>query len=193
MDKKEEINKDRLGKIVELAKRGVGGEKETAIRLVKKICSQYNLNFDDVMNNTNIEKCVLEIKKGDTQLGVQIIARYGHTKYGDQVRERSDGKALLFETTKEKYIEVINAYSILSHKYREEKKILTESFESAFFTKHNLFYQPTDEEFKKMNDESLLNEKKKTKKQIEKEEKERRMAIAVMSGLDDVYIRKQLK
>lgn len=193
MDKKGDVNKELLGKIVALAKNGVAGEKENAIRIVKKLCSQHNLNFDDVMNDTNIEKCVLEIKRGDAQLGVQIIARYGHTKLGDQVKERYDGKALLFETTKEKYIEVVNAYSILSHKYREEKKILTESFESAFFSKHNLYYQPTPEERKKMMEKIAEEENKKTKAQKEKEEKERRMARAVMSNLDDVHIRKQLK
>lgn len=193
MDKKGDVNKELLGKIVALAKNGVAGEKENAIRIVKKLCSQHNLNFDDVMNDTNIEKHILEIKKGDLQLAVQIIARYAKMSLDGDVRNSYDGRSVMFETTKEKYIETVNAYSILSHKYKEEKKILIKSFEDAFFSKHDLFYKPTQEERERILKKRLAEEKKKTKAQREKEEKERRTAIAIMSNLDDVHIRKQLK
>ena len=193
MELKKDIDKEKLGKIVALAKHGIGGEKENAIRIVKRLCSQHDLNFDDVMNDTNIEKHILEIKKGDIQLAIQIIARYAKMSMGGDVMVSRDGRSILFETTKEKYIETVNAYSILSHKYREEKKILVASFESAFFSKHNLFYQPTDKERAEILEKRLMEEKKKTKAQREREEKERRTAIAIMANLDDVQIRKQLK
>lgn len=38
-----------LIKVIEVAKRGIGGEKNSAIRLVKKECEKRGLNFDEAM------------------------------------------------------------------------------------------------------------------------------------------------
>lgn len=186
------LDKEYLGKIVALAKGGVGGEKKNAIALVKKLCALHNLEFKDVMNDTGIEEFYLDCKKNERQLVIQIICRYAHTKLDDKIGGSYGGTRFYFNTTKEKYIETLNAYSVLSNKLKEEKKIVLASIEDAFFSKHNLFYQPTDKEWKKIERERAKKEKEKTDKEKAEEEKKRKMAQAVMRGLDDVSLYKQL-
>jgi len=41
--------REKLDKIIELAKRGQGGEKESALRLAKRMCNQLGLNFNKEM------------------------------------------------------------------------------------------------------------------------------------------------
>ena len=189
----EKLDKEYLGKIVALAKGGVGGEKETAIRLVKKLCDKHFLNFDEVMNDKGVGKFYLDFKRGERQLAVQIICRYAHMALDDSMYGSRDGLRIYFETTKEKYIETLNAYAVLSKKLKEEKQIVVSSIEDAFFSKHNLYYQPTPEERKKIERRQKAKEKKKTEKEKAEEEKSQKMARALLHGLDDVELYKQLK
>lgn len=110
----------------------------------------------------------------------------------DAIMSSHDGLRLYFKTTKERYIETMNAYSVLAHKFKEEKSILVESFESAFFSKHQLYYTPTDKEREKILREIRAKNKKKTAKEREEEAKKERLAEAMTRGLDDVNIHKQL-
>ena len=38
---------EKLGKIKALAERGVGGEKETAMRMYEELCRKYNISDDE--------------------------------------------------------------------------------------------------------------------------------------------------
>lgn len=187
-----ELNKDLLGKIVALAKGGVGGEKQNAIRLVKKLCVKHNLKYEDVMNDSGVAEFHLDFKRGEKQLAIQVICRYARMKLDEDLWSSRDGLRMYFKTTTEKYVETVNAYEILSRKYKEEKQIVIDSLEDAFFSKHNLFYQPTEAERKKMERRERDKEKKKTEKEKAEEEKKIKVARALMGGLDDVHLLRQL-
>lgn len=188
----DKLNKEYLGKVVRLAKEGIDGEKENAIRIVKKLCAKHDLNFEDVMNDTGIEEFYIDFKRGETQLVVQIIGRYAKAHRNDEILPSNGGQRLYFKCTKERYIETINAYSVLAHKFKEEKGILVESFEHAFFKKHQLYYQPKPEEIPDIVKELRERDKNKTAKDREADAKKERLAEAMTHGLDKVNIHKQL-
>lgn len=177
--------KERLGKIVALAKNGIGGEKTAAMKVLKQLCKKYELHLDDVLNDIGLEDFHFDIKKWQAQLAVQIIARYAYTKKGEPVGFNRFRTRVFFKTTKEKYIETVNAFSILSRLYQTEQKEFKATFFDGFLYKHNLFYQMTPEE-----------EKEHFEKQnpLTPEEREKlRLAEALAMGMKDAKLHKALK
>lgn len=196
-----DLNRDRLGKIVALAKGGVGGEKENAIRMVQKICKEHNLNFDDVMNSLDVEE--FEIKydtKDEERVLIGCIFKYGLLHADDPVmtRERSfrwmktKEKSLSFTTTKSKYVEVLNAFSVLKRKFKEERKIADEAFHDAFRKKHDLFYDPTPEERERIEKRMKEEKDKKTDKEKADDAQKAMMAMGIVGALNNADIHKQL-
>lgn len=191
MEKK--LDKEFLGKVIALAKGGVGGEKANAIRIVKRICAEHGLEFDDVMNESDVKEYYIDIVKKYKQVAIQIILRYGLLDYEDGIHDSYSGDRLYFKTTAEKFIETQNAYDVLIAKYKEERAALEEAFESAFLRKHDLYYKfKSREEHLEALKRQRERENKRTEAQKKKDEKAERMAQGLRFGLDDVDILKQL-
>lgn len=181
--------KDRLGKIVTLAKNGVGGEKTTAIKMVKSLCEKYDLEYDDIMSNQQeVSEYTVEFKtKEEEDILCGCIYKYAYLTYDDSILESVYYKKLTFKTTPERYIETINAFGVLKNIYKKEKIKIQAAMLEAFRVKHDLFYSPTEEEWEKIN-------KKKEKKEedlVDKWEKER-LINNLSSVMDDVELHKRL-
>jgi hypothetical protein len=131
----------RLGKIVELAKRGVGGEKAAAIKLVKRICRQRGIEFDDVMEATTIREYSLDYKtKAELEVLAQVVLRFGNIEGADRgVSYRPWVKELYFRTTPDRYIEVVNAAAAYLAAFRRERRRIIKDLPNAFIIKHHLF------------------------------------------------------
>lgn len=183
MKKMNEIN-EKLGKIVALAKNGIGGEKENALRIVKALCKKHHLDFDQVMDTSDqVREYTLKYKtKEEDRLLTHIIIRYAYD--GDQdagpIGTNEYRKVLFFKSTYEKYIEVLNAASVLLLAFKKEKKKAKDAVMYGFFEKHDLYANPS-----KKRDHS---------KKISKEEEAlRAMGSSMSEAMDDVHIRKQLQ
>lgn len=188
IEKISEADQERLGKIVALAKNGSGGEKANAIRIIKKICKQHGLDFDEVMNDEyrTVKEFTISYRSNDEkEVLVCCVYRYAFLKYGDDLWGVYP-KKMGFKTTPEKYIETLNAFSVLKGLYKKEKKIIEQATFLAFRKKHELFYNPTAEEWKK------INKQRKGKKDTEEDLKRERMAENMSRSMEDAEIHKQL-
>jgi len=172
----------QLGKIVALAKRGVGGEKATALKMVRTICKRHSLDFDEVMNDVKLtDHCLVLKTRNHFKLGIQIVAHYGiYDEDHLHIGESLDKKHLYFETMQEKYIETINAYEVLSRLYEKEKKRMNTAFILGFYQKHDLFLP-----FK-------LKKNKGDKRPTEKEMEEYRRGAKLAEDMEDAKIQKLL-
>lgn len=126
----------RLGKMAELAKNGVGGEKENALRKVREICDAHGLDFDKVLANEEERRprTVAFKNKLDERLLVQVILRYGDPTENEIFRRRGK-KELMFETTDSAYMEAIVALDVFRTAFNEELDL----FFRAFVYRHNIF------------------------------------------------------
>lgn len=175
---------EKLQKIVTLAKRGEGGEKETAIALVRKLCAQHGLSFDEVMSDEpKVQEYFLRYSnKHEKKLVHHVICKFALMKLEDGVwgRRYQTGK-MYFETTPERYIDTVNAWDILRKQLRREM----DNLPLAMVMKHDLWYQPTPEEWEKIRDE---------KDDLDEEEVKRRARARMMAyGLEDVELQRRLK
>lgn len=138
-----EVDLERLGKIVQLAKKGVGGEKTNALKIVKKICQKYNLDFDKVMGSLEESGKEYEIcyKTGFERdfLG-QILCKYTSDR-SQCFRYNDFKKVVYFKATVEEYINVLNAFEVLLKLYKKERKKVIAALYYGFLEKHDLFYK----------------------------------------------------
>lgn len=195
MAKKEKVDltkeeKERLGKIVQLAKLGKGGEKENAIRIIKSLCQKHGLDFDAVMNDDNVEEYFIEYK-GDEEhdLLIQVICRYGHMNLDSKIFGNRAKTRLFFKTTKEKYIETLNAWDVLRKLFKKEKRNMFLALKHGFLVAHNLYYQPTPEEWKKIQ----RRKKKKQEEETEEEKRARAVGNKIAEDLEKANIQKLLE
>ena len=139
-----DYDKEKLGKIVELAKRGIDGEKANALRLVKEICKKHKLNFKEVMEGEQVTEYEIKYKTdSERQVIAQTICRYGYRSIKEKTKYNEFYKKIFFETTVEKYLEVLHAIDILVPIWRKEKERMQQVILFGFLEKHQLFYQPT--------------------------------------------------
>lgn len=179
MSEDSDFNEERLGKLVQLAKHGVGGEKATALKMVKSICAKRGLDFEEVLNGKKVTEYALPYKTKDQEtLLAQVICRYG----GDSdIKFNPYRKMLFFKCTAEQYFETVNAWNVLWPLYKKEKEKVARGFVHAFLEKHNLYRVVKKEDRANFDMPS------------EQEMKDRRMGSAITKFMDDAEIRKTLK
>lgn len=176
-----EVDSEKLGKIVALAKRGVGGEKEAAQLMLKRLCAKYQLNYDDVMTEVKFVDGELKyIKRTWKKIAVQCVSRYGLLNVDSDIRENRYRKVIFFKTTPALLIETLNAFDVLSRAYDAEKKKLNKALFTAFLNKHDLFYQLKEGEKYKGSSKGMTLD-------------EIRAAEALARQMDDIEIRKRLE
>lgn len=180
-----ELDKERLGKIVRLARGGVGGERDNAVRMVRRICATHGLDFDEVMNGgpERHEYAIRFKSKAEERALVQVVCRYALLANGDNISHNRYRKVVIFETTVEKYFETLHAWDVLRPLYAKEMRRIQEAGFYGFLDKHRLYYQPTPEER-----EQMLKDQK-----ISKEEMElRAMGAELSQHMSNADIHKRL-
>lgn len=170
----------KLTKIIALAKDGVGGEKTTAIRIVKKICLEQGLDFDDVMSLTaKVQEFHLRVPYYDTgeeDVIAQVIFKFASSKEYPEIKINHKAHYFFYNCTASQHIETVNAVRIYLRQYRKEKRKIIADLSTAYIYKHNLF---TDYAEKK--GEISLEEKARLLRQLK-----------LTENMDDVQLRKEV-
>lgn len=178
-------DEEKLGKVVRLAKDGSGGERDAAIRIVKKLCKKMGLSFADVMSDEQKMKVYeVECSKKSVHLVMHIIMKYVYD--GDGRKEnisfyenRYTKKHILeFETTPDRYIETVNAIDVLTKLYKKEEKRMRDVLKFGFFEKHGLFVKHVKKEEEKTPSAEEL--------------KNRMMGSRIASNMEDSNLTKRL-
>lgn len=165
----------KLEKIVELARHGVGGEKETAIRMVKKICEKNGLEFDDIMSDSQqIHKYEIKYRsKPELNVITGVICKMLDVP---SIQYNAYYKRAFFETTSEKYIDIIYAIDIYLRAFRKERRRMASDLNRAFVIRHQLWGSTAEPE---------------TVKDSEYDDYMRRIRMA--EGLDHVEVNKAIE
>lgn len=145
----EDLDKDRLGKVVAMAKKGVGGEKDAAIAILKGMCKKHGLSFDDIMSeDAEVREYTIPYADQDElRIVQQVVCRYAYLTIDDQQGYNALRKLCFFKTTKEKYYETLHASDVLKDAWHVEKKKLADIIYFAFIERHCLYYIPTREDW----------------------------------------------
>lgn len=146
-------NNQRLKNLANMAKNGIGNEKDNAERLLKQLCTQHGLDYDSVMRDLLIEEFSYKFdsKKISSELVVHILAKYamleGNTEYWYGLNRGNTFKAITIKTTHEKWGHFMAVITVILRKFAEERKAILKRHRqekklllSAFIHKHNIYY-----------------------------------------------------
>lgn len=136
----------KLLKVVALAKAGIGGEKENAIAIVRRLCEQHNLDFDDVMGAEEkvAERALYYKHDYEENVAAAVVFRFGATKEHPDVNYNKHRRVMFFEGTIQQYVECLNAMDAYLRVYRRERKRILNDLPGAFIAKHRLWTQWDD-------------------------------------------------
>lgn len=136
----------KLLKIVALAKHGVGGERDSAIKIVRRICQEQSLEYDEVMSSEEtLEWFEFKYKTVDEQHIIgQVLWKLLDRDNADGVKVHRGSKTLYVRTTPGRGVDISYAVSIYLAAYRAEKRKIQKDLEGAFVMKHSL-YAPADD------------------------------------------------
>lgn len=115
----------KLRKLQALAERGVGGEKETAKRMLEKLLARHGLTLDDLADERRDTRWFPAPTKFDVRLAVQIMAKVCNTDNPGVYSSKSRPKQVGVEVTPSEAIEFELHYDTL-------RKALSEHFKDAF-------------------------------------------------------------
>ena len=176
----------KLMKIVALAKSGIGGEKDAAIALVRKICEREGIEFDDVMSERSEFKQfdLLEIRwrnKLEKQIVVNVIYKFALSNEFPTCHLYDFDKSARYTTIPSKHLETAYAVQVYLNAYRKEIKNIQKDIQAAFLSKHEIFPDweiPSDQ---------------KEEKPPEAVDFKRMMRISgIAEGMEDIEIQKQI-
>lgn len=182
----------KLLKVIALAKQGVGGEKENAIRMVRAICQREGLDYDFVMSDGGAlpKKYSTDIKvrsKDELRIIIQVAAKFATSPENPHVRGgyyRGYRECYVeYTATAAQHIDTLNAISVYLAAYRKEKANFMRALNKAFVSHHNLYPQFDSD------DDEPAEPKEKT---LQERQDDWRAAHVQMSLSEDVKLRKQL-
>lgn len=123
---------EKMRKLLALAERGVGGEKETAQRMLEKMMKKYNVSFEDL----EVETVATYWWNYDNKFEKQILFQtYGKVADKDTIKYYKGDRKCGFELSSSQYIEMDMHYTIL----RRDLKKHIERAVTAFIHANELF------------------------------------------------------
>ena len=158
-----QVNKEKLKskakKLKALADRGIGGEKESAIKMYKEFMEKNGLNDSDIDPSVNNRK--FRVKNYDDSLILTNVI----LSVNPFSKPISTELFIEAELDLEDFNEVKEKFRYFIKLYRIEKELLN----MAFFSKHNSFFTPDEHAQKKWRENYSENtELKKAREQAEK-------------------------
>ena len=136
---------ERTLKIVELARTGIGGEKEAAQRILQRICAKQGLSYEDLINDTS-EKCsehliiTGKLTKSEQTIAAQVMYRFATSKehpelWTSRSRHNRALKGFIAVCTPTQAAEAQYAVDLFLRAYRAELKRIQRETNLAFVRK----------------------------------------------------------
>lgn len=147
-ENKKEKHKAMARKLLELAKRGDAGERDSAKTKFDEHMARHKLHISDIDPSANMRK--FRVKSDDDRmiLGNVILSV---NPFAELIKLET---SINVELDEEDFIEVRERFKYFSRLYKVEKQMLTD----AFFHKHKDYFQPDEYTRNKWREKRKINE-----------------------------------
>ena len=145
----------RLLKLLALAKRGVGGEKENAQRMLDKLLAKHHMKLSDIINDDEalIRSFFNYGSPLEKKLLINIVCAVTNSYSYTEIIKHGLGRKMGFKLTRSQFNEIRFLYII----YRKELTRGVDNFYKAFVYKNDIF--PTVDTGKSRTELSLQEKK----------------------------------
>lgn len=139
--------KDKLLKLNELAKRGIGGEKLNAGAMLMKMLSKHGLSIEDINQEISKKRHYKYSTLQNKTIVIQIMFRVMNES-SRSIYSVMHHKEVTAEVTDYEHIQILEMVDFHLDNFKEERKKLLDDLASAYVQKHNLFRETTNEDRK---------------------------------------------
>lgn len=147
--------RQRLAKILTLAKRGVGGEKKNAESILRRELKKYGLTIDDIDSETSFNKVS---RRGyryktveESRLLMQCLSSIVNL-HKIEVWKRKKKRELVLELSTLDHMELESMFVYYRRLYAHEKDVLFK----AFMQKHALYPRESEDDGQEMSREEII-------------------------------------
>lgn len=129
--------KNKLLKLYELSKRGIGGEKINAEFFLNKLLEKHDLTIDDIDSNLPKKR----FYKYKTKADESIISQVAYKITGDKgcIYTVKGYKEICLDVTDYQHVQIIEEVDFHLDNFKNERKQFLEDFRAAYVQKHRLF------------------------------------------------------
>lgn len=135
--------KDKLLKLYELSKRGVGGEKVNAEFMLNRLLYKHGLTVNDIDQDLPKNRYYSSTNKLNEKIICQVIYKVlnGGAIYG--VRGTKEVTA---KVTDYQHVQILELIDFHLENFNKERNQFIKDFTSAYVQKHNLFRDTTEKD-----------------------------------------------
>lgn len=132
--------KAKLRKLQALAEQGYRGEAENARRAIERICEQYGVKLEDILDIDTKHRYTFEIGRAKEMMNLFIRCLSAICDTTDMGYWQPTRSSIRIELTALQYAEVSSLFGWHKDNYKRELDEFKQSFMSAYIGKHNLFF-----------------------------------------------------
>lgn len=137
--------KKRLLKIHALAEKGEKGESENAKLLLEKLCNEYGISMEDILNIEEEKYYTFEIGRSDALLSIFCQIHGMVTGKGGMSYHPISRSKIRLKLTAYQKAEIENMFNWHKENFKKDVKDVMDKIKDAYIKKHNL-YRPISEE-----------------------------------------------
>lgn len=138
--------KEKLKKLSALAERGVNGEAENAKRAIERICAQYDIKLEDILDSNTVKTYRFKIGRGklDITLFVQCYAKITgekSLKYHQHTRD-----TITTELTPLQAAELNCLFQWHKENFKKEMEQIQKDLMEAYISKHRIYRDKSEDD-----------------------------------------------
>lgn len=144
--------KKKLQKLQALAERGYQGEAENARRAIERICEQYGVKLEDVLDIATKHSYTFEIGRSKDMMNLLVRCISTICDIKGMTYSKPSRSSVRVELTALQYADVLSLFNWHKANYERELAEFRRTFMGAYIGKHDLY---TDRERKGSDDKEL--------------------------------------
>lgn len=144
--KKYESIKQKLLKLQALAEKGYKGEAYAAKQAIERICQQYNIKLDDILDTQATRWYTFETGRSKA-MKTLFMQCYAKVMNAGSISYRRIGRDRIgIELTALQYAELSNMFEWHKDNFTQELEDMKQTFLEAYISKHNIYRDTSDDD-----------------------------------------------
>ena len=139
MEKEYESVKVKLKKLLALAERGVQGEAVNARRLLEKLCKEYGISIEELLDENKKELHIFDVGKDKTYKDLFSQCYFSIVNENSMSYKSVSRSKIAIELTEMQYAELVSLYEWHKANFIKDLEDFKENILLAYCRKHSLY------------------------------------------------------
>ena len=139
MEKEYESIKEKLKKLLALAERGVQGEAKNARRLLEKLCNEYGISIDELLDENQVKYYFFDVGRNKTQVDLFSQCYYKVANASRMSYKQVSRSRIAVEMTAIQYAELVSLFEWHKANFNKDLEDMKHNILIAYCRKHHLY------------------------------------------------------